>query len=138
MKVLLAYAPGELRVQEMDVPKPGPRDVLCKVSYCGVCATDVSIMEGVLRLGDGLEPKYPVRLGHEWSGVVVEAGGETFRLRAGDRVISDTGYFCGECEACLAGQYQACENGRAIGTIGDCWPGGRSARGIIPSMRSMT
>ena len=46
MKVLLAYAPGELRVVEMDKPKPGPRDILCKVEHCGVCATDVAIMKG--------------------------------------------------------------------------------------------
>ena len=39
MKVLLAYQPGELRVVEMEKPTPGPREVLCKVAHCGVCAT---------------------------------------------------------------------------------------------------
>ena len=51
MKVLLAYAPGELRVVEMEKPVPGPREVLCKVAHCGVCATDIAIMKGVLNLG---------------------------------------------------------------------------------------
>jgi threonine dehydrogenase-like Zn-dependent dehydrogenase len=132
MKVLLAYAPGELRIEEMDVPKPGPREVLARVSYCGICATDISIMKGTLKLGDGLEPIYPVRLGHEWSGVVVETGSETRRLKVGDRVISDTGYSCGECEFCLRGEYQSCENGRAIGTIGHCWPGGFAEYMLVP------
>lgn len=132
MKVLLAYAPGDLRVVEMDAPRPGPRDVLCAVKHCGICATDLSIARGTLRLGDGLEPVYPVRLGHEWSGVVVEAGGETWRLKAGDRVISDTGYSCGECESCLKGEYQSCERGRPIGTIGDCWPGAFAQYMLVP------
>jgi L-iditol 2-dehydrogenase len=123
MKVLLAYTPGELRVVDMDTPKPGPHDVLAKVSYCGVCATDVAIMKGLLHLGDGLDPIYPVRVGHEWSGVVVETGSETQRIKVGDRVISDTSYSCGECEYCLKGEYQNCVNGRAIGTIKNCWPG---------------
>ncbi len=132
MKVLLAYAPGELRVVEMETPKPGPREILAKVAYCGICATDVSIMKGTLRLGDGLEPVYPVRLGHEWSGVVVETGSETWRLKKGDRIISDTGYSCGECEYCLRGEYQSCVKGRAIGTIGECWPGAFAEYMVVP------
>ena len=132
MKVLLAYKPGELRMVEMDTPRPGPREVLCRVAHCGICATDIAIMKGTLNLGDGLDPIYPVRIGHEWSGVVVETGSETWRIRKGDRVISDTGYSCGECEMCLKGQYQSCENGRAIGTTGHCWPGGFAEYIVMP------
>ncbi len=123
MKVLLAYKPGELRVVDMPKPEVGPRQVLAKVRYTGVCATDVSIMKGTLTLGDGMEPIYPVRLGHEWSGTVVEVGSETTRIKVGDNIISDTCYSCGECSYCLKGDYNNCINGRAIGTIGDCWPG---------------
>ena len=132
MKVLLAYKPGEMKVVEMEKPKVGPRDVLCKVKHCGVCATDVAIMKGILNLGDGNDPIYPVRLGHEWSGTVVEVGSETRRMKVGDNVISDTGYFCGECEMCKKGQYQSCLNGRAIGTIGHCWPGGFAEYMLVP------
>lgn len=132
MKVLLAYAPGELRVVDMEKPVPGPREILCKVAHCGVCATDVAIKRGVLNLGDGNDPIYPVRLGHEWSGVVVETGSETWRMKVGDKVISDTGYFCGECEMCKRGEYQSCLNGRSIGTIGHCWPGGFADYMLVP------
>ena len=132
MKVLIANAPGDLRVVEMDEPKPGPHDIVAKVSHCGICATDLSIAEGTLTLGEGNEPIYPVRLGHEWSGVVVETGSLTRRLKAGDRVISDTGYSCGECEFCLRGEYNLCENGRSIGTIGNCWPGGFAEYMMMP------
>ncbi len=123
MKVLLAYQPGELRVVDMPKPVVGPRQVLAKVRYSGVCATDVSIMKGSLTLGEGMEPIYPVRLGHEWSGTVVEVGSETRRIKVGDNIISDTQYSCGECEFCLKGEYNNCVHGAAIGTIGECWPG---------------
>lgn len=132
MKVLLAYAPGELRVVDMPVPKPGPKDILCKVAHCGVCATDVAIMKGTLNLGDGNDPIYPVRVGHEWSGRVVEVGEQTWRIKVGDAVVSDTGYFCGECERCKRGEYQACLNGRPLGTIGHCWPGAFAEYMLIP------
>ncbi len=132
MKVLLAYKPGELRVVEMDKPKCGPREVLCKVAHCGVCATDIAIMKGTLNLGDGADPIYPVRIGHEWSGTVVETGSQAWRIKPGDRIISDTGYYCGECEMCRRGQYQSCVNGRAIGTTGNCWPGGFAEYMLIP------
>ena len=132
MQVLLAYAPGELRVVEMEKPTPGPHEILCKGAHCGVCATDVAIMKGILNLGKGNEPIYPVRLGHEWSGTVVETGEGCWKFKPGDRVISDTGYSCGECEMCRKGEYQACLNGRAIGTTGNCWPGGFAEYMMVP------
>ena len=132
MKVLLAYAPGELRIVEMDRPKPAAHEVLCRVSHCGVCATDVAIMKGTLNLGDGNDPIYPVRIGHEWSGRVVETGSDVWRVKVGDGVISDTGYFCGECEMCKRGEYQSCLHGRSLGTIGHCWPGGFAEYMLIP------
>lgn len=132
MKVLLAYSPGELRIVEMEKPVPGPRDVVCKVAHCGVCATDLAIKDGVLNLGAGNDPIYPVRIGHEWSGVVESVGDKAWRVKPGDRVISDTGYFCGECEMCKRGEYQSCLNGRAIGTIGHCWPGAFAEYMMVP------
>ncbi len=109
----------------VDMPRPevGPHQVLAKVRYTGVCATDVSIMKGTLTLGEGMEPIYPVRLGHEWSGTVVEVGSDTSRIKVGDNIISDTQYFCGECEYCLRGENNNCVHSRALGTIGECWPG---------------
>lgn len=132
MKVLLAYGAGKLEVVEMERPIPGPDEVLAKVVYCGVCATDIAIADGTLTLGDSMDPIYPVRLGHEWSGVVVETGSDTFKLKKGDHIISDTSYSCGKCEACLSGEYQACEKGRPIGTIGHCWPGAFAEYMLIP------
>lgn len=132
MEVLVAKTPGELAVVEMDVPVPGPGEILAKVAHCGICATDIAIADGTLNLGKNMNPNYPVRMGHEWSGVVVEVGSQTKRLKPGDRVISDTGYSCGECRYCLEGQYQNCVNGKAIGTIGNCWPGAFAEYMLMP------
>jgi L-iditol 2-dehydrogenase len=134
MKAVVVNAPGDIRIMEIEKPKPGPREVLARVKHCGVCATDLSIASGTLTLGDeeGMQPHYPVRIGHEWSGIIEEVGSETWRLRPGDRIISDTGYSCGECEMCLEGEYQNCENGRAIGTTGNCWPGAMAEYMLIP------
>ena len=138
MKALVAYQPGELRVVDIEKPVPGPREVLVRVKHCGICATDSSIHKGTLRLGEGMEPIYPVRIGHEWSGVVEAVGSEAWRIKPGDRVISDTGYSCGECEACLLGEYQRCEKGRAIGTIGECWPGAMAEYMLVPERLTFT
>lgn len=132
MKVLVIQKPGELKFIECEKPIPGPNEILAKVAHCGICATDISILKGNLKLGKNMDPIYPVRIGHEWSGVIVEVGSATRRLKVGDPVISDTGYSCGECKYCLEGEYQCCENGRAIGTIGDCWPGAFADYMLMP------
>ena len=130
MKVLVVEKPGQLRIVDMEKPVPGPDEILAKVAYCGICGTDVSIADGTLSLGDGMDPIYPVRIGHEWSGVVVEVGEKTGKLKVGDPVISETGWSCGACEACFTGR--ECENGKAIGTIGNCWPGGFAEYMLVP------
>lgn len=130
MKVLIAEKPGQLRIVEMEKPTPGPDELLAKVAFCGICGTDVSIVDGTLTLGDGMDPIYPVRIGHEWSGVVVEAGSSTGKLKIGDPIIGETGWHCGVCESCLVGK--DCENGRSVGTIGNCWPGGFAEYMLIP------
>ena len=130
MRVLVAERPGKLCFAEMEKPVPGPREVLIKVAHCGICGTDVSIADGTLTLGDGMDPIYPVRIGHEWSGVVAETGPGTSKLKIKDRVIGETGWTCGECESCLSGR--PCERGRAVGTIGNCWPGGFAEYMLMP------
>ena len=132
MKVLQAYKPGELRVVDEEKPVPGPREVLAKVYHCGICRTDVSIVEGSLKLGLDNDPIYPVRIGHEWSGIVEQVGSECQRIKVGDRVISETGIYCGECRPCMEGAPERCIHGRSLGTIGHCWPGGFAEYILMP------
>jgi L-iditol 2-dehydrogenase len=132
MKAWVVQKPGDLQCVEAEKPVPGPKEVLCRVSHCGICATDYAIQSGTLNLGEGLNPIYPVRIGHEWSGVVEATGSETRTLKAGDHVISDLMVYCGECEACITGHGERCSNLRAIGTIGHHWPGAFAEYMLLP------
>ena len=60
---------------------------------------------------DGLI-KYPIRIGHEWPGVVEKTGSAVRRFRKGDHVIGDNGVSCGKCPACCQGRYEACADTR--------------------------
>ena len=131
MKAVVAFAPGDLRLADVDRPVPGPREVLVKVAHCGICATDVSIADGTLNLGESAKVLYPVYLGHEWAGVVAEAGSGARRLKAGDRVLGDSGVDCGGfCEGCVRGT--GCSEGRAIGTVNNHWHGGMAEYILMP------
>jgi L-iditol 2-dehydrogenase len=103
-----------------------------KVLHTGICATDISILDGTLNLGKGNEPVYPVRIGHEWSGIIEETGPGVNRLKTGDRIITDTVYSCGLCKFCLRGEINKCPEIRSVGTIGNCWPGAFAEYMVMP------
>ena len=133
MKTIIVEKPNSLKMISEPVPKPGPREVLCKVRYSGICATDMAIYDGSLFAGQSDMVKYPVRIGHEWSGVVAEVGSEVIGLKPGDKVVGDDCVPCGECEICLSGEYQLCPYGRAVGTIKDAWPGSFAEYMLMPA-----
>lgn len=113
MKSAVFYGKHDLRVEEAKKPEIGPRDVLIQVKACGVCGTDVHIYEGDK---GAAEVTPPTILGHEFSGVVVETGGEVENCRAGDRVCIDPNCYCGTCEPCRNGVAHYCENMIGYGT----------------------
>jgi len=119
MKALVITAPGELEYQELPKPVPGPYEVVSRVCCCGICGTDVEIFHGDTNLAQNGFIHYPVRIGHEWSGIVEAVGSEVKDLKPGDRVISDTGSSCGACEACLSGNFRKCGSLVSLGTAGD-------------------
>lgn len=123
MKALTIYGPGNIGYAEVEKPEPGPREVLVKVKYCGICGTDGEIYSGHSTLYDDGLIHYPVRIGHEWSGIVEKVGSEVTDLKPGDRVISDTGSTCGQCENCLHGDYRKCRLAVPLGTLDDCHDG---------------
>jgi alcohol dehydrogenase, propanol-preferring len=102
-------APGEaLRESELPAPEPGPGQVAVAVSACGVCRTDLHVVDGELP-----DPKLPLVPGHQVVGRVVE-GGE--RFAAGDRVgIPWLGWTCGECRYCVNGRENLCDRARFTG-----------------------
>lgn len=100
-----------LRLVERPDPVPGPDQVLIAVTACGVCRTDLHIVDGELT-----EPKRPVVPGHEIVGVVLAAGGQVERFRAGDRVgVPWLGWTCGICDYCRSGRENLCDRARFTG-----------------------
>jgi alcohol dehydrogenase, propanol-preferring len=106
---MLLDRPGAaLREAELPAPVPGPGQVLVAVDACGVCRTDLHVVDGELP-----DPKLPLVPGHQVVGRVQEAG---MRLAAGDRVgIPWLGWTCGECRYCLSGRENLCDRARFTG-----------------------
>jgi L-iditol 2-dehydrogenase len=111
-----AVLTGIKQIEIIDVPEPAPpsgTDVLLKVEMVGVCGSDVHYYaEG--RIGtQGVT--YPFRIGHEFSGTVLETGEDVSALKPGDRVAIDPALSCGSCDQCLAGRENTCRNIRFLG-----------------------
>ncbi len=101
MPAAVYHAPGQIKVEQLPVPEPGPDDVLMRVSHCGVCGTDLHMMvEGWGRPG--------TVFGHEYSGTVVATGERATGWPEGARVVGTPTPSCGSCGQCLAGQPFLC------------------------------
>lgn len=116
MKAVVNYAPGDFRLEEVDVPQIGEGEVLLRVGGCGICAGDTKTFHGAPRIwgGDGQPASIstPVIPGHEFYGQVValgEGAGEKYGLKLGDWAVSEQIIPCGKCRYCLRGQYWMCE-----------------------------
>ena len=92
-------------------------EVLIRVAWTGICATDLAIYTGESSFVKSGEIKYPCRIGHEWSGIVEEVGENVTKFKKGDRVITDNGVSCGECDNCKCGDRFACTEIMSVGTI---------------------
>ncbi|PKP76638.1 MAG: alcohol dehydrogenase, partial [Alphaproteobacteria bacterium HGW-Alphaproteobacteria-3] len=116
MRAMLLDAPGKkLRLAEIAVPQAGPGEVVVKVEACGVCRTDLHVVDGELP-----EPKLPLVPGHEIVGRVAALGEGVVRLRLGVRVgIPWLGWTCGQCRYCRAGRENLCERALFTGYTRD-------------------
>ncbi|HET8814835.1 MAG TPA: zinc-dependent alcohol dehydrogenase family protein [Solirubrobacterales bacterium] len=100
-----------LRLAELPEPTAGPGQVLLDVRACGVCRTDLHILDG-----DLAGPKLPLVPGHQIVGVVREAGEGAERFSPGDRVgVPWLGWTCGECRYCRSGRENLCDRARFTG-----------------------
>ncbi len=103
-RAAVAFAPGKpLEIVEIDVAPPKKGEVLIKVTHTGVCHTDAFTLSG-----DDPEGVFPVVLGHEGAGVVVEVGEGVTSVKPGDHVIPLYTAECGECEFCRSGKTNLC------------------------------
>ena len=109
--MVLERSPGELRLKELPRPEPGSGQLLIKVHACGVCRTDLHVVDG-----DLTEPKLPLVPGHEVVGRVAALGVDVEGFAAGARVgVPWLGWTCGDCRFCRAGQENLCEGARFTG-----------------------
>lgn len=102
---------------EVETPDLSGHDkVLVRVAHVGICGSEVHAFEGTHPYR-----KPPAVLGHEMAGIVTETGENVTRFQAGDRVIIDPQWTCGECDYCLSGQINRCPLKLVLGT--PQWPG---------------
>ncbi len=118
-----------LKVEEIPTPSPGKEEVLLSVKACGVCRTDLHIVEGELPL-----PKSPLILGHQVVGIVEKKGELVQELKEGDRVGVPWFYSsCGECKYCKEGRENLCKEAKFTGYHVD----GGYAEFMVASKRSV-
>ncbi|HRA46838.1 MAG TPA: zinc-dependent alcohol dehydrogenase family protein [Thermomicrobiales bacterium] len=110
MKAVVVDGPGAFAVRDVPEPKCGPNDVLVQVGACGICGTDIHILDGEFP-----PTVYPIIIGHEFGGTVVATGAEVSGFKVGDRVGVDPTLNCGACYFCQRGQGNLCERWNAIG-----------------------
>lgn len=106
---------GHLSLAEVPIPQLEVGEVLCRVTACGMCGTDLKIVNGGFK---GMwPPTMPFIIGHEWAGVIVKMGPGTERsgLAVGDRIVAENHAGCGACSLCRMGRYNLCERVREPG-----------------------
>ena len=112
MRAMQLVTPGSpLRETDLRLPEPGPEQVLIRVNACGVCRTDLHVVDGELT-----EPKLPLVPGHEVVGSVIKKGECVERFAVGDRVgVPWLGFTCGHCQYCRTGRENLCGQARFTG-----------------------
>jgi len=109
MKSLVYKGPGKIKLKEILIPNIQEDEVLIKIKYAAVCATDLRIFKGKKSIS------YPRVLGHEFAGVIEKVEKHLLNWSVGDRVTVYPLISCGECYACKAGQKNICINRKTIG-----------------------
>ena len=105
--VVYAEPEGEPAVEELTFDPPGPREVLVRVEACGLCHSDLHVVET-----KGWGMGFPILLGHEGAGIVEEVGSEVTLVAPGDRVVVAWRAPCGECPQCRRGDPRRCSSQR--------------------------
>jgi threonine dehydrogenase-like Zn-dependent dehydrogenase len=131
MRAFVISGPGRAGVVEVEPPVAGPGEVVVDVERAGVCGTDMEFFSGDMSYLATGEAAYPMRIGHEWSGVVAHIGALVDPSWLGARVTGDTMLGCGHCARCTGGRQHLCADRHEIG-IRNGWPGALAAQVPVP------
>ena len=123
MRAAVITESHEVAMVTVDDPAPGPREVVVDVAACGMCGTDLHILQGEFA------PTLPIVPGHEFAGVVVATGADVREITEGERVAVDPSLYCHECHYCRLGHDNLCERWNAIGVSR---PGGAADFAVAP------
>ncbi|TMB81536.1 MAG: zinc-dependent alcohol dehydrogenase family protein [Chloroflexi bacterium] len=116
MHAVIIDAPGIIRVDNVPDPTPRPDEVLVRVGACGICGTDLHIIDG-----DSPLARYPIIPGHEFAGEVVAVGSDVAQrygkenITVGSRIAVEPNLYCGHCDSCRTGHENLCLNYAALG-----------------------
>jgi len=103
MKAAVLREVGQpLQIEQVQISKPGPHEVLIRTMAAGVCHSDLHFVEG------SYPTQLPVVLGHESAGIVEQVGSEVRTVKPGDHVITCLSAYCGHCDQCLTGHMSLC------------------------------
>jgi alcohol dehydrogenase len=135
MRANVFHAPDDIRVEEVERPRPGPGEALIRVTLTTICGTDVHIVKGEYPVAPGLT------IGHEPVGVIEALGEGVTGYELGERVLVGAITPCGQCNACLSGHLSQCGHGSGYGAIGG-WRFGNTINGaqaqylLVPSAQA--
>jgi L-iditol 2-dehydrogenase len=110
MKAAVLHASRDIRYEEADMPRIEPHEVLIEVKATGICGSDLPRV-----LGDAAH-HFPIILGHEFAGVIVERGSQANGIQIGQRVVGVPLLPCGRCVDCTRGHYAQCSHYSFIGS----------------------
>ncbi len=115
MRAAVLTAPHVMAVVDAPVPVPQRGEALVAVHRVGLCGTDVEFFEGTMSYLHSGDAHYPLRLGHEWAGVVEAVGDPADDAWIGRAVIGDTMLGCGSCDRCMSGRAHVCAARSEVG-----------------------
>ncbi len=131
MRAFVLTGPRRFAVQEVDSPGAAAGQVIVDVARVGLCGTDVEFFSGEMAYLHQGHARYPIRLGHEWCGLVSSVGDGVDPTWLGRRVTGDTMIGCGHCPRCLGGRPHVCEDRLEIGVRGG-FPGALAEQLAVP------
>ncbi|WP_291380370.1 alcohol dehydrogenase catalytic domain-containing protein [Demequina sp.] len=132
MRAFVITGPGVGAVADVPEPVADPGQVIVEVDRVGVCGTDMEFYRGDMTYLESGHATFPMRIGHEWCGRVVDVGADADAAWVGRRVTGDTMLGCRECARCLGGRQHLCEERYEIG-IRHGWPGALAERLVVPA-----